>query len=193
MAAFMEIYRSGFQSADLESILTAAGVTKGALYHHFSNKEALGLAVVDEVLTGITREKWVDPLQGEGNMLDALKAVVEGTLLSAEAVAGGCPVNNLSQEMSPLDEEFRIRLAGVFRIWQDGIADALTRGIERGQVRADVDVPAAAIHLLATYEGYISLAKNAQDPRLLESGVQSMLGYLEALRNVPAKKKTGGR
>jgi TetR/AcrR family transcriptional regulator, transcriptional repressor for nem operon len=49
---------SGFRSADVNAILAAAGVTKGALYHHFENKEALGYAVVDEVIASRTREKW---------------------------------------------------------------------------------------------------------------------------------------
>lgn len=49
-AAFREIYRSGFQSASLDTILAAAGVTKGALYYHFDSKEALGYAVVEEVI-----------------------------------------------------------------------------------------------------------------------------------------------
>jgi TetR/AcrR family transcriptional repressor of nem operon len=48
-AAFQEVYHTGFQGSDLETILDGAGVTKGALYHHFENKEALGYAVVDEV------------------------------------------------------------------------------------------------------------------------------------------------
>jgi len=37
-AAFEEMYRSGYRSADLDAILSAAGVTKGALYYHFDNK-----------------------------------------------------------------------------------------------------------------------------------------------------------
>jgi len=51
-AAFEEIYRSGFQAASLDRILAKAGVTKGALYHHFIDKAALGYAVVDEVVKG---------------------------------------------------------------------------------------------------------------------------------------------
>ncbi len=51
-AAFQEVYRSGFQSASLDTILAATGVTKGALYYHFEGKEALGLAVVEEVIAG---------------------------------------------------------------------------------------------------------------------------------------------
>jgi len=55
-AAFQEMYLSGFRSADLNAILAAAGVTKGALYHHFDSKEALGYAVVAEVPASMTRE-----------------------------------------------------------------------------------------------------------------------------------------
>jgi len=40
-AASREIYRSGYQSASLDTILAVAGVTKGALYYHFDSKEAL--------------------------------------------------------------------------------------------------------------------------------------------------------
>src|SRR5271168_2833644 len=36
-AASREIYRAGFQSASLDTILDSAGVTKGALYHHFDS------------------------------------------------------------------------------------------------------------------------------------------------------------
>jgi TetR/AcrR family transcriptional repressor of nem operon len=41
-AAFQEMYRSGFRSADLNATLPTAGVTKGALYHHFDNKKPSG-------------------------------------------------------------------------------------------------------------------------------------------------------
>jgi len=56
-AAFQEMCRSGFRSADLDAILAAAGVTKGALYYHFDNKKALGYAVVDEVIASNLRQK----------------------------------------------------------------------------------------------------------------------------------------
>src|ERR1700689_263621 len=65
-AASREIYRSGFQSASLDTILAIAGVTKGALYYHFDSKEALGYAVVEEVIAPDVRSKWVHPLQKSG-------------------------------------------------------------------------------------------------------------------------------
>ena len=41
------------------------------------------------------------------------------------------------------------------------IADALRRGQKQGQVRKHLDIDDTAMFLMATYEGYISLAKNA--------------------------------
>jgi TetR/AcrR family transcriptional regulator, transcriptional repressor for nem operon len=49
-AAFQEIYKSDFRGTNLETILRATGATKGAMYHHFASKEALGYAVVDEII-----------------------------------------------------------------------------------------------------------------------------------------------
>ncbi len=58
-AAFEEMYRRGFQAASLDTILAQAGVTKGALYHHFPDKAALGYAVVDEVVRGLLLDRWL--------------------------------------------------------------------------------------------------------------------------------------
>src|ERR1700691_6799011 len=77
-AASREIYRSGFQSASLHTILAAARVTKGALYHHFKNKEALGYAVVEEVIFPNVRGQWVRPLQSAKNPIDALIGTAKG-------------------------------------------------------------------------------------------------------------------
>jgi TetR/AcrR family transcriptional repressor of nem operon len=67
-------------------------------------------------------------------------------------------------------------------MWHKAIADALRRGQKRGQVRKDLDIDVTAMFLMATYEGYISLAKNAQDARLLQNGMKTMARYLETLR-----------
>jgi AcrR family transcriptional regulator len=49
-AAFREIYRYGFQSAGIDTILAATNVTKGALYYHFDSKETLGYAIIEEIV-----------------------------------------------------------------------------------------------------------------------------------------------
>jgi TetR/AcrR family transcriptional regulator, transcriptional repressor for nem operon len=181
-AAFQEIYHSGFRGADMDAILAKAGVTKGALYYHFAGKQALGYAVVDEVITAITREKWLKPLQDERDPVDALLRVLRSTSTKPEDFECGCPLNNLAQEMSPLDEGFRTRLAKIFADWHGGIAGALRTGQKRGVMRMDFDANEVATFLLAAYEGLMSLAKNSQDARVLQSGKKSMIRYVESLR-----------
>jgi TetR/AcrR family transcriptional regulator, transcriptional repressor for nem operon len=189
-AAFGEIYISGFRGADLDTILESAGVTKGALYYHFANKEALGYAIVDEVITDITREKWLLPLQNAHDPVTALIEIIDGTSIEPSDLRGGCPLNNLAQEMSPLDEGFRKRLAKVFAIWHDAIVNALKQGQKLGRVRRDVDPEDTATFLIAVYEGYISVCKNSQDRRMLQSGKRSIVHYLETLRVRGSRNKS---
>lgn len=99
-----------------------------------------------------------------------------------EDVRGGCPLNNLAQEMSPLDDGFRNRLKSVFHEWQEGIAFALRAGQARGIVRRDVGPAEAAGFLIAMVEGYVSLAKNAQDAKVSKMGKKNMVGWLRSLR-----------
>jgi hypothetical protein len=46
-------------------------------------------------------------------------------------LALGCPLNNLTQELAGVDEEFREVLDGILRVWRDGIADAFAKGRRR--------------------------------------------------------------
>jgi TetR/AcrR family transcriptional repressor of nem operon len=180
-AAFREVYRSGFQSAGLNAILANAGVTKGALYHHFGSKEALGYAIVEEIIGPDNRGQWLRPLQKCKHPIDALIGIVQG-LVRPEFVRGGCPLLNLAQEMSPLDAGFRKRLATIFRHWQDGVAAALLDGQKHGRVRRDVDPAETAGFLIAMVEGYGSLAKNAQDQRVMKAGIRNIVRWLQSLR-----------
>jgi len=192
-AAFDEMHRSGFRGASLETILARSGVTKGAMYHHFADKEALGHAAIDGVIATIMREKWQLPLQQAENPVDALIAIIRSTSVAPELLARGCPLNNMSQEMAPLDEGFRQRTATLFGDWQSAIAAALERGQRRGLVRKDIDPGDTATFLIAAYEGYLSLAKSFQGAGGLRAGLKILAGYLESLRPPGAVKAARAR
>jgi AcrR family transcriptional regulator len=183
-AGFQEVYRSGFQSASIDTILTAANVTKGALYHHFESKEALGHAIVDEVVATFLRDRWLLPLQQseDKDSIDVLIEIVQSIPAQPRDVKGGCPLVNLAQEMSRLDKQFRKRLEAMFRAWQKSIAMALRRGQSQGTVRHDLIPDEAASFLIATVEGYEVLAKNAQDVKVWNQGIRNIVGWLHSLR-----------
>jgi TetR/AcrR family transcriptional repressor of nem operon len=189
-AASREIYRSGFQSASLDNILAVAGVTKGALYYHFDGKEALGYAVVDEVIAPDVRGKWVRPLQSGKDPIDALIGAVQRIPVRPADVRGGCQLNNLAQEMSPLDTGFRKRLAIIFDAWGEAVASVLREGQTHGSVRRDVEPADAAAMLIAMVEGYASLAKNAQDPKVMKAGIRNIVDWVRSLR-APGNRRRG--
>ncbi|WP_031237300.1 TetR/AcrR family transcriptional regulator [Asticcacaulis sp. AC460] len=185
MAGFEEVYRSGFQGCDLNAILGKAGVTKGALYHHFDSKDALGHAILEDVVAKITDDKWLTPLRESDTPLDTLITIIEGTFTDDEHAAGGCPLNNLAQEMSRVEEGFRARTAALFTTWIDTVADALTRAQAQGSLRPEVDARAQAQFVVAAYEGYMSIAKSLQSGAVLEAGVRQLVSHLNSLRPEP--------
>jgi AcrR family transcriptional regulator len=59
MATARDLFaRNGFQATRTEEIVRRAGLTRGALYHHFRDKEELFRAVLDEVAGEVDRSLW---------------------------------------------------------------------------------------------------------------------------------------
>lgn len=181
--AFEEIHRNGFRAASLESILADAGVTKGALYHHFENKAELGYAVIEEVVRPWMEETW-RPVVESDNPIDAAIATIRERLKarSEMALTLGCPFNNLTQEMSGIDEGFRSRLSAILHDWREATAGALRRGQANGTVCADVDARAAAAFVISSIEGCVGMAKASQSREFLQAGFHGLIEYLEHLR-----------
>jgi TetR/AcrR family transcriptional repressor of nem operon len=192
-AAFEEIYRRGFQAASLETILAKAGVTKGALYHHFPDKASLGYAVVDEVVKGLLLERWGVLEPPTGDPVTSLQRILRGRAagLTTREVELGCPLNNLAQEMSPLDQRFRRGVNATFDIWTDAVAKDLKRGQAEGTVRREVDARKIAAFVVASIEGSFGLAKGAQSAAMLRANLEVLSSFLESLRPTPKAGKTG--
>lgn len=183
-AAYKEIHCQGFQSASLSNILARTGVTKGALYHHFPNKVALGYAVVDEVISERVHLSFVKPLQDVDNPIDSLITLIKtsGDAFSLTDIQLGCPLTALAQEMAPIDEGFRSRLCGIYDQWHRSLAASLQRAREKGFMRDDVDPETAAVTIVATMEGAINAAKVAQDMgRLYQCGA-GLIQYLQLIK-----------
>src|SRR5438128_1552657 len=136
-AGFEEVYERGFQGASIDRILDRVDVTKGAFFHHFATKATFGHALVDETIAGMIRAQWVEPLSTSPDPLTTIAEAFEGgvRVLEAAPLNLGCPLNNLAQEMSPLDAGFRLRTQRVFELWIGAFEAALRRGQAAGIVR----------------------------------------------------------
>jgi len=183
-AAYEEIHARGFQRASLSKILSSTDVTKGALYHYFPTKLALGYAVVDEILADHIQQQWVQPLLDADDPIECLQQIImlTGQEITEEDIHCGCPLNNLAQEMAPIDEGFRSRVEDVYRSWRKGTERAFVKGQENGYMREDVNAISVATMVVASLEGCMGLAKNSRSKKVLFQCGRSVIDYLDSLK-----------
>lgn len=179
-----EIHQHGFQSASLNRILEKTALTKGALYHHFPTKQALGYAVVEELLSAYLDTTWLQPLADIDDPIDAIEYAMQHSydMHGPEILRYGCPLSNLSQEMSGIDEGFRERINKLHASWQAAITQALQRGQKSAVLKDDLDINSVALFIMASIEGCIGIAKNRQCSSTLQSCCQGLSNYLNSLR-----------
>ena len=178
-----EIHENGFQATSIGDILTKTGLSKGALYHHFPSKLTLGYAVFEEVFMPKCIALW-EPVLSSDDPINSIseRLRTEISELSDESIRLGCPINNLGQEMSPIDEGFRQRITRAINYWRSDIQAALARGQKAGNVNHQVNTFQAATFFVASMEGAIGLTKISQERALLEVCFEGLINYLEGLR-----------
>ncbi len=182
-SAFCEIHKQGFQSASIANILESTGLTKGALYHHFPTKHALGLAIIDEVIAPHLDQLVFTNLRESSNPVATLLEIIGNVekFMGKDGILLGCPLNNLMQEMSPLDEQFRHKLNEVLENWQHAIYTALEQGKTQLIIKQDTDCQAASLFIISAWEGCISIAKNKQCINAFSKCMAQLQGYVRSL------------
>lgn len=178
-----EFAKNGYAASGLGGIVEAAGLTKGALFHHFSDKRALGLAWVSEmVMTGM-REAWVEPMAGLGS-LDALKGFCRGSLVAMNAKDDLAGLVLMAAEMGAVDEVVAAALEEVFEVWRRGVAELLERGKDAGWIHRSIQPAIEAPFLVSMFCGFSVGMRLPSADATRRAGVVALDGYLETLRAV---------
>jgi AcrR family transcriptional regulator len=184
-AAFQEFYKNGFQGGSVNKIVEAAGITKGALFHHFAGKRELAFAVIDEIIAPILQQRWLKPFAESCDPIASLQQTIRQLVrndIKSGTFLQGCPLNNLAQEMSPLDEGFRERIDGLYDTWRKGIAAAMTTGRAAGKVRKDASPGEVAALVVAGQMGIWGTGKSSRNEDLMMQAGDALCGYLETLK-----------
>lgn len=181
--AFFEVLNRGFQGVSVDDIVSKTSVTKGAFYHQFPTKMDLGYALVEEVVSPMIIERWITPL-------DQFENPLEGVLQQMKALIGesdreslrlGCPLNNLVQEMAPVDDGFKIRLQAALHLWIDEMEKHLKRAKKAGHLKNDVNTRQVAQFIVMAHEGFYGLLKGLDDPKAFGALFESLKRYFKTI------------
>lgn len=146
-AAAAEFAEHGYQGASLSAILERSGVTKGALYFHFTSKESIALAIIDGMevacrdLVARAAARPEDPLRRAAtlardvqDLLSGPPAVRAGQRLCSDGLAGAA------------------REGWPWAYWQDVFADLFAQARDQGLVDQDAD-PVALGRFVVDFSG----------------------------------------
>ena len=148
----------GYQATTLSEVMAATGLEKGGIYNHFASKEELALAAYDRN-ADLQGELIAERVRAATGAVDRLLAIVAAFRDFAHdpPYPGGCPTLNTAVESSGVDPRLHARARARMVQLLDLIARQARRGVERGELRPDVDADALASLMAAAIEGALLL------------------------------------
>jgi AcrR family transcriptional regulator len=170
----------GYHSTSTHDIMREAGVTGGALHHHFPTKKALGLAVIRDRVAQAVEETWIEPVRTASTAAAGIRKVFQQIAVSMDArgTVLGCPLNNLALELALADPEFQHAVQSVFERWQTAIADKLRADQAAGALK-NVDPEALATFVVAAYSGAMAMAKARQSSEPLGTCARQLAAFVQ--------------
>ncbi|MBX9651146.1 MAG: TetR/AcrR family transcriptional regulator [Xanthobacteraceae bacterium] len=189
-AAVRLVREKGFNGTSVDDLCTAAGVTKGAFFHYFPSKDALGVAAANHwsettsaLFSQAAYHSPADPLDRVFAYLD-----FRADLIAGDIPEFTCLVGTMVQEMHETSPAIRAAceasISGHAETLVADIATALTTHGVTG-----IDPHALALHTQAVLQGGFILAKAKGDPAVARQSVAHLKHYIALLCGVPVPER----
>ena len=155
----------GLSGVTLGVLAADIGLSKSGLFAHFRSKEALQIALLDE-LARIAEAVVVAPAMQRAAGLPRLAALVENWLgwTARAGLRGGCPVAAALFELDDIDGDVRAKVVAMEHRWRALLAGLTTDAVARGELRADLDVDQFVWELCGVYLSHHASRRFLRDP-----------------------------
>lgn len=152
-AAAQLFARKGFYGTSIADLAQAVGLTKGALYHHFDNKEALFFAVTEMVRDTWRQAVVRDVLQAKEAPARLAILFDNHTRLIAENETLCLVLSGLMMEMDGVNPTFMTILQEIYAELTLFVERIIQKGQAAGQVRSDLDARLVALNVVGMFKG----------------------------------------
>lgn len=180
-AAMKLFYVKGYEATSVAEILEQAGAGSGSLYYFFRDKQDLALAVARhyreilfDVLFAPVYETVEDPIE----RIFALLNNYRRGLVESDFVYG-CPIGNLSLEISESLPEVRQKLGENFDGWIEHVRICLEDA--RHRFPDNVDFHGLATLVLTTMEGGVMVSRAKKNIEPFDTAVKQLRTYINQL------------
>ncbi len=150
----------GYKATSISNITDATGLTKGAIYKHFRNKDELEketfMYLSDQVASHLGEK-----IRAENNAKDKLEVIFIffDSYLTHPPVVGGCPLLNLAVEADDAHPDLKIQALQMMEMLRNTLYTILKNGIRYEQIIPGTDCEQVASVILASLEGGIMMGK----------------------------------
>jgi AcrR family transcriptional regulator len=172
------MYERGVARTTIEDIQEAAHVSASQLYHYFTDKSALVMAVIghqtDRVLE--CQHKSLDRLDGMAALQEWRDLML--AVLQRHDCAGGCPLGSLASDLSETDPVARAQLANSFAQWEGLLRTGLAAMRERGELREEADPDDLALAMLAAAQGGMLLSQVQRETKPFQAAVDTVIAHI---------------
>lgn len=163
------LWERGYSGTSPAMIQKRAHAGQGSMYHHFSGKADLATAAM--VHSADLLRQTAEATLSAGDT--AIERVIAYLDLERDPLAG-CRIGRLVQDADIVDDDTLRRPAAEFFAWLvERITQVFAEGLERGELRPDVDPRAAASLVVASVQGAYVLARALGDPAGFEAAMQA--------------------
>ncbi len=182
--AFELIYTNGYRTTSIDDIIAQTGVTKGAFYYHFANKDEMGFAVINELLDSSSYAVFEAMLHKTGNPAQDIYGLIKYLLLDSKemVVEYGCPIGNLTQELSSFNRDFANALMQLSSHWQKLMEQSIVNGKKAGYIRADVNARQVVYFIISGYWGIRNFGKMEGNKNSYKIWLKELKNYLAGLQ-----------